>query len=75
MSRIYKLKDIQDDENLIFGLTLDTIFKNIFLTDECIPYLNLLINSIFNITNDNLNKFLIIKNCEIPMTINNKSCY
>lgn len=54
----------------------DIIFKNIFLRKECRSYVNLLINSIFNIQYEDLNNKSKIKNNELYSdNVLNKSCY
>ena len=62
----YKLQEIISNDNLLFNLRLDIIFKKVFLRNNSINYLCLLISYIFKINYDSLIKESILINTEIP---------
>ena len=62
----YKLQEIISNDNLLFNLRLDIIFKKVFLRNNSINYLCLLISYIFKINYDSLIKESILINTELP---------
>jgi len=62
----YLLEEVLNDNNLIFNLRLDTIFKKVFLNSNSKPYLCSLISQAYNISYEDLMEEAILINGELP---------
>ena len=66
----YTTEEILENDNLIFNLTSDISFKKVFLNENNSKYLNIIIETLFNLYSSNY----ILLNTEIPNN-NSKSSY
>ena len=75
MKKVYLLEEVLKNDNLIFNLKNDNIFKLIFLSKEAKKYLVLLIHVILGYSYEDLENNIYFGNIEFPNNINNKSSY